>query len=97
MNVIKKASSLNVVTIAAIAAVVISATGSVETAQERIHQDQWKDTPNGGDSLNPGSDSLNPDGDSLRPDPFLKGPDPDFCISCTWPEGSPTFHGEGGG
>jgi hypothetical protein len=34
--------------------------------------------------------------DSLRPDPFLRGPNPDFCIECTWPEGSPTYHGDNG-
>jgi hypothetical protein len=95
--VIKQVPSLSVVTVAAIAAG--SAPAAATLAQEQSlgsrflngsHQDQWKNPYNSGDSLNP-------DGDSLNPNPFLKGPRPDYCISCTWPEGSLTFHGEGGG
>ena len=54
------------------------------------HQSQWKNPYNS-------RDSLNQDGGSLNSDPFLQGPDPDFCISCTWPEGSLTYHGANGG
>jgi hypothetical protein len=96
--VIKQISSLSVMTIAAIAAVVLSAPASATLAQEQSlesrflngsRQVQWKNPYNS-------RDSLNPDGDSLNPDP-LQGPDPDFCISCTWPEGSSTYHGANGG
>jgi hypothetical protein len=97
--VIKQVPSLSVVTVAAIAAAVLSAPAAATLAQEQSlesrflngsHQDQWKNPYNSGDSLNP-------DGDSLNPDPFLSGSDPDFCISCTWPEGTPTYHGDNGG
>jgi hypothetical protein len=96
------------ITIAVIAAVVLWSAGTAKSAQERIvespwsnytvqhndwkkgsHQRRWMNLYNSGDSANPGHDSLNPD-------PFLTGPDPDFCISCTWPEGSPTYHGTNG-
>jgi hypothetical protein len=43
------------------------------------------------------TDASNTGNDGLNADPFLKGPDPDFCISCTWPEGSPTYRGDNGG
>jgi hypothetical protein len=94
--VIKQAFSLSVMTIAAIAAAVLSTLASATLAQEQSleshflngsHQDQWNNS----------RDSLNPDGDSLNPDPFLQAPDPDFCISCTWPERSSTYHGANGG
>jgi len=38
--------------------------------------------------------ATNPGNDSLNPVPFLMGPNPDECVSCTWPEGSPTYHGD---
>jgi hypothetical protein len=97
--VIKPVSSLSVMTIAAIAAAVLSAPASATLAQGQSlesrflngsHQDQWKNPYNS-------RDSLNPDGDSLNPDSLLQGPDSDFCIACTWPEGSPTYHGANGG
>jgi hypothetical protein len=88
---IKQASSLSAITAAAIAAVVLLATGSATSAQEQIvespwsnstagrHQDQWKNLYNSNDGLNR--------------DLFQSGP-PDFCIECTWPEGSPTYQGD---
>jgi hypothetical protein len=41
--------------------------------------------------------SPNPANDSLTPNPFSTPPNPDFCNSCTWPEGVAFFHGQGGG
>jgi hypothetical protein len=72
--VIKQVPSLSVVTVAAIAAAVLSAPAAATLAQEQSlesrylngsHQDQWKNPYNSGDSLNP-------DGDSLNPDPFYR-------------------------
>jgi hypothetical protein len=108
--VIKQASSLGVTAIlgvmgiVAIMAVVPSAARSVTSAQEQslesafsnsiavsLEQDDWKNgsrqhrwkSPyNSDDSANPGYDPA--------------GPNPNLCISCTWPEGSPTFHGWNG-
>jgi hypothetical protein len=93
--VIKQVSSLDVVTIGAIAAVVLCAAASTTPAHERIVESPWSNStvesyPDGRKNRHNGNDSLNPD-------PFLSGPDPYFCIECTWPEGSPTYHGSNGG
>jgi hypothetical protein len=91
---IKQIASLKIATIAAIAAAALAVAGSVASARERIVESPWSNTalkgaPNGQTAAQTGWDSLNPD-------PFLSGPNPDFCISCEWPEGNPTYHGGNG-
>jgi hypothetical protein len=108
--VIKQVSPLGVMTIAAIAAVVLAGAGSAASAQQRIvksprshsivgsHQDRWKNLYNSQQPVGSYQDDWKNNGnDSLNADPFQSGPDPDFCIECTWPEGSPTYHGSNGG
>jgi hypothetical protein len=109
--VIRQVSSLDVRTIAAIAAVVLCAAGSVTSAQQRFvesrqsnstvvsHRDRWKNLYNRYDNLKPDpvQPSLYNSNDSLSPVPFPWGPNPDFCIECTWPEGSPTYYRSNGG
>jgi len=105
----KHVSSLGVTTIAAIAAVVLSTAGSTTSAQERIAKSPWLlstvSSHQGLLKISYKSRRLvrarqlyNYNGDdSLNRDPFESGPDPDFCISCAFPEGSPTYFGDGTG
>jgi hypothetical protein len=107
--VIKQISSLGVVTIAAIAAVVFGGAGSNASAQERTvksprshsivrsHQDRWRNLYNSQRPVGTYPGQRNEGEDPLNPDPFLRGPNPDFCIECEWPAGSPTYHGTNGG
>jgi hypothetical protein len=101
---IKQVPSLNATIFAATVAVVLSAAGSARSAQEQSLGSRLLNLTAGSrqheDSKNQGylfrqKNPINP-ADSLNPDPFLLGPNPDFCISCTWPEGSSTYHSGNG-
>jgi hypothetical protein len=110
-DVTKQGFSLGVMTIVAIMAVVLSAVRPAASAQEQsfespfshstavsLRPDDWK---NGSRQHRWKTPYISDDGaslgrDSLNPHPFLGGPDPDFCISCTWPEGSAAYHGANG-
>jgi hypothetical protein len=83
---IKQESSLSAITAAVIAAVVFLATGSATSAQAQIVESPWSNSTAGShqDQLK----NLYNSNDGLNRDPFQSGPDPDFCIECTWPEGS---------
>jgi hypothetical protein len=92
---IKNCVSLLASTFAAAAMVALLAAGSPTSAQGLIVETsssnltfwnadrRWRNSYSGDDSLNP--------------DPFLSGPNPDFCIECSFPEGSQTYHGGNGG
>jgi hypothetical protein len=92
---IKQITSLNIATIVAIAAVALSATGAIASVQGQKVETPWSNSAVKGNSSNGTYSQVVRD--SLNPNPFLSGPDVDFCISCTLPEGSPTYHGLNGG